>query len=173
MKRIKSLSVFLFLLILSTTFLFAAGSIPTTPVKQEFSVGKTDVFDANFRLILQSVLYVLGGASSGATLLIYFIRRFIKGYDLRFEQYDHVLEKREEKADKIIAMVEEIQDKWDEREEKIIKMIEDMQINLQHFRVDMTKFEYTTVSKETMVQIMTKLAVIENTCTINHKRKLP
>jgi len=167
MTRTKSLSAFIFLLLLSTTFLFAAGSIP----KQELSAVGTDIFDDNFRIVLQSVLYVLGGVSSGATLLIYFVRRFIKSYDSRFDKYDSILEKREEKADKIIAMVEDIQDRWNEREEKIISMIEDMQINLQHFRVDITKFECTTVSKETMAQIITKLAVIENTCTINHKRK--
>lgn len=125
----------------------------------------------NVWLIIQVVLYILGGIASGATLLIYFIRRFIKGYDLRFEQYDNVLEKREEKADRIIAMIGDIQDKWEHRESKIITMIEEIQNNLQDFRIDMTKYEMSAVSKDTMSQIMTKLAVIENTCAINHKQR--
>ena len=104
--------------------------------------------------------------------MVYFIRRFIKSYDLRFEQYDSVLEKREEKADRILTLVEEIQEKWDERESKIITMIEEIHSNLQDFRIDMTKFEYSTVSKESMSLLITKLAVIENTCALNHKRKI-
>lgn len=173
MKKFRSISLII-LILLTTTFLFAAESIAPTPVKKDFAVEikSNQIFDDNFRLIFQSVLYVLGGITSGATLLVYFVRRFIKGYDLRFEQYDEILEKREGKADKIIAMVEDIQEKWDIREEKIINMIEEMQNNLQDFRVDMTKFEYSTVSKDTLSQIMTKLAIIENTCAINHKRKI-
>jgi hypothetical protein len=97
--------------------------------------------------MLNSLLSALGGFSGGGLLLIFLIRRLVTSYDDTFKKWDTRCgshqQRQEEKNDKLICMIEDIQEKTHE------------------LKVEMIKLQVNSAEKQIVTDALTKVAVIE------------
>lgn len=96
---------------------------------------------------LNSILSALGGFSGGGLLLIFLIRRLVTSYDDNFIKIDTRLSNATQQQD--------------DRNDKIINMIEEVQDMTQELKVELIKLQVNTADKDTVMEALTKVAVLE------------
>lgn len=126
-------------------FQVRAQAVTPNPTSATPSVAK--ILPDEDSTILNSLLSALGGFSGGGLLLIFLIRRLVNSYDDTFTKWDtrcgNHHQRQEEKNDKLIAMVEDIQGKT------------------QELKVEIIKLQVNSAEKQIVTDALTKVAVIE------------
>lgn len=105
----------------------------------------------------------LGGVGGCGLLLVFLIRRLVSTYDEKFTYWD-------EKNDKIVSMIEGLRDRWDRREGKLQDMIKEIRENADELKIELAKIQINSVDKETVTEVLTRIALIEQNCVFMKKR---
>lgn len=156
MKKRMNLICYFFLIL--TTFTIGLGIVavakennnskqPTPTVSTYSSDPQQQQLPDEDSTFLNSIISALGGFSGGGLLLIFLIRRLVNSYDDNFTKMEARLSSQTKQQD--------------DKNDKIINMIEDVQGITQELKMEIIKLQVSTVDKDSVMEAITKVAMLE------------
>jgi hypothetical protein len=152
----KTMNRFCYFFLILTTLSIGLGLIakegkpstantPSTPLhQQEAPPPQLPDEDSTF---LNSIVSALGGFSGGGLLLIFLIRRLVNSYDENFIKMEARLSSQTQQQD--------------DKNDKIINMIEEVQDTTQQLKMEVIKLQISSVDKDSIMEAVTKVAMLE------------
>lgn len=146
-KTMNRASVFFFLLTLLTLTVGITTQSTSQDAEMTVSANPEVQLPDEDSAYLNAVLSALGGFSGGGLLLIFLLRRLVTSYDDTFAKVEQRLDTQNKKAE--------------EKNDKIIEMINDVQDSTQELKMEIIKLQANAVDKNTITEALTKVAMLE------------
>lgn len=147
---------FLVLTLLSVTIGIAKESIlgsteeikaPVASLNAESVSGNPPQLPDEDSTYLNALLSALGGFGGGGLLLVFLLRRLVVSYDNTFAKWESRWDSHSLRDDKT--------------NDKIISMIDTVQETAQELKMEIIKLQANAVDKNTVIEALTKVAVLE------------
>lgn len=146
---------FLVLTLLTVTISIAKESIlgstevkaPVASLNAESVSGNPPQLPDEDSTYLNALLSALGGFGGGGLLLVFLLRRLVVSYDNTFAKWESRWDSHSLRDDKT--------------NDKIISMIDTVQETAQELKMEIIKLQANAVDKNTVIEALTKVAVLE------------
>jgi len=141
---------FLILTLLTVTIGIAKESIsavkevPTVATSLKSEAPQLPDEDSTY---LNALLSAIGGFGGGGLLLVFLLRRLVVSYDNTFAKWETRWDSHSVRDDKT--------------NDKIISMIDNVQETAQELKMEIIKLQANAVDKNTVIEALTKVAVLE------------
>jgi len=156
MKKTMNRICYFFLILTALSIcliVFAKESKPTTtqdlaaPYMEQSDGSQPQQLPDEDTTLFSSLISALGGFSGGGLLLIFLIRRLVNSYDDNFAKMETRLSSQTQQQD--------------DKNDKILDMIENVQDITQELKVEIIKLQANTAEKDIVLEAITKVGMLE------------
>jgi hypothetical protein len=144
MKKTMNRACYFFLVLVFFTITLGIAKEQTTSSSSFTAIDQLPDEDTTY---LNSILSALGGFSGGGLLLIFLLRRLVNSYDDTFAKWE--------------TRCSNHGTKQDEKNDKIILMIEEVQGTTQDLKMEIIKLQVNAIDKDTVTKSLTKVNMLE------------
>lgn len=142
MKKIMNYVGYLFLMLLASCVVALVLYAQELPVDSMATLSSKENAE-----LYRTIISALGGFSGGGLLLMFLIRRLVNSYDANFNKVENRCHTHTQSQD--------------DKNNKIIDMIENVRDITQDLKLEIIKLQATTVDKDSILEVITKVAMFE------------